>query len=86
VKKRTYVEWVDSSCGGPWTDIDELEASATLAIELKCFSIGFVAHEDERTLTLAMSYNLNRRGEVNQWGQPVTIPKVAITKRKSVAG
>lgn len=84
--KRVYVEWVDSASDGPWVDPDALEIAAAKQLGMRCHSLGFLAREDDVSLTLATSYNLDKHGEVAEWGQATTIPKVAITKRKPVAG
>jgi hypothetical protein len=45
-----------------------------------CFSVGYVALDSDDTLTLAQSFHRDD-GEVTQWGHPLSIPKVAITRR-----
>jgi hypothetical protein len=72
-----FVEWVDSSSeGGPWVSPDELDGKA-----VTCCSVGYVARDDDDTLTLAQSYHLEDDGAVGQWGHPLSIPKVSITRR-----
>jgi hypothetical protein len=71
-----FVEWFDSSSeGGPWVSPDELDGKPCL-----CFSVGYVARDDDDTLTLAQSYHLEDDA-VTQWGHPLSIPKVSITRR-----
>jgi hypothetical protein len=47
---------------------------------VSCFSVGYVARDDDETLTLAQSYH-SENGDVAQWGHPLSIPKVAIVSR-----
>jgi hypothetical protein len=71
-----FVEWLDSSSeGGPWVSPDDLDGKP-----VSCFSVGYVARDDDETLTLAQSYHLEN-GEVAQWGHLLSIPKVAILRR-----
>ena len=53
---------------------------------MKCCTLGFLAREDDTSISVALSYGLDKHGEVHQWGQVTTIPKVAILRRKPVAG
>jgi hypothetical protein len=71
-----FVEWLDSSSeGGPWVSPDDLDGKP-----VSCFSVGYVARDDDETLTLAQSYH-SEDGSVAQWGHPLSIPKVCIVSR-----
>jgi hypothetical protein len=71
-----FVEWVDSSSeGGSWVSPDELDGSV-----VSCFSVGYVARDDDETLTLAQSFH-SEDEKVLQWGHVLLIPKCAIVNR-----
>jgi hypothetical protein len=72
-----FVEWVDSrSQDGPWVSPDELDGEA-----VTCFSVGYVAFAGDDALTLSMSYHADEKGDVAEWGHPLSIPKCAIVRR-----
>ena len=72
-----FVEWVDSqSPDGPWVSPDDLDGTVC-----RCYSVGYIARDDEETLTLAISYHADETGRPHEWGHPLVIPKVAIVRR-----
>ena len=75
-----FVEWDDSWTGDrAWYRPDEVAEQA--AGSFTCYSVGYVSHEDEQSLTLAGSFSLDADGEVNEWGNILMIPQRAITNR-----
>ncbi len=69
------VLWVDSSGGSGWEPKEAYECYGSLA----CRSAGFVANEDEDTVTLVLSE------ADNGFNSSITIPKVAIVNRQKIA-
>jgi len=70
MRKIVKVKWIDSSSTFGWTDQKRC-SDEVLAIE----SIGFLVHEDKKTLTLASCMG------TSAWRSPVTIPKFAIKSK-----
>lgn len=67
-----HVSWVDSSyAAAGWHMKDDVEELVKEAVE-QCESIGFVIHETDEALTLALSI------ATHQYGAMMTIPKLAI--------
>ena len=74
--KALYVEWMDSnSLGGPtvWHPKDSKPG------DLMCQTVGFVMHEDKKTITLAAHLS-----DTDSMSGDITIPQRAITKRRIV--
>jgi hypothetical protein len=69
------VLWADcySHCDSPWIGWDELDQAATGDSEI--YTVGYVFKEDDRNLTLTMSYHPDDLTEV---GMAITIPKPMI--------
>jgi hypothetical protein len=79
--KLVMVEWVDScSYGGIWKDPSELDGGAKT-----CFTVGWVIHENAKSLTLASSAGLNATDGFDQVAGDMTIPRAAITRTKVLA-
>ena len=70
--KAIYLEWVDSSCWTGWQD--KLIPKKN---DGKCFSCGIFVVETDRFITIAHSVSIQ-----GHYSDQMTIPKVAITKRK----
>lgn len=76
-KKRPeviLVKWIDSHVNRGWQY--ESDCDFTVA---QCETVGYFVSETKKTLTLAQS-RARADGQV-PWGELITIPKVAITKR-----
>jgi hypothetical protein len=69
-----WIEWIDSTTRGGW-----LERHESKAADIRCLTIGFFAKEDDETITLSGCYS-----RLENWLDPITIPKVAITKIEEV--
>ena len=73
--KPIYVEWVDSAGTSGWSNKEELHTHA-----LKCRSVGWLIEENDECLIICLNHAIppvNR-----EYGEVVTIPKVAVTKKK----
>ena len=64
------VEWVDSAAHGEWATPDEVHA---LLDKLTCRSVGYLLHDDERGVLLALG-----AGAVGQYLSTMAIPRAAI--------
>lgn len=73
--KIIYVEWVDSSHNTGW---QTAEAALKEDHLLDCKTVGFLIKETDDHLTVAQSSAV----DPDQVDGVLTIPKVAITKRK----
>jgi hypothetical protein len=74
-----FVEWDDSWAQGegPWLDPADLDGAVQ-----STFSVGYIAHENDVSVSIAQSFHLvDGSAEVAQWGHVLTIPKCAITRR-----
>jgi hypothetical protein len=70
-----YLEWVDSaSCRG-WTEVERIDPSPKV-----CRSIGFLVMENKEVITIAGHFSDNP----DLCNGDITIPKVAIIKRKKI--
>lgn len=65
------IHWLDSEAHIGWQE-------APAHSEHRVISIGILAHESSQTLTLGLSYDEH----TDEWNPLITIPKVAIKKRK----
>lgn len=71
--KLLHVEWLDAaSTDGCWMDINDVPTRS-----LRTWTIGFVVNEDDDTITLAQSRNINDSIQAT-----ITIPKGMIVKRR----
>lgn len=77
--EMVYVEWIDSHRSEGWLTPKEVEAAKET---MECKTAGFVVHEDERVIVIALCAARSDCG--SPWGSLMTIPKVAITLRASV--
>ncbi len=66
--------WIDSTGFTGWTKSNVPETRAT------CHTIGFIVNETDEFITVAATYD----NFTESYHSPLTIPKVAITKRWSV--
>lgn len=73
------VEWVDSGAGGGWQFIANIDRQS-----LKCITVGFLLFDDDESISVASSIGLDSAGMANQAEGPITIPKVAIVRRRYV--
>lgn len=73
--KMIYVEWVDSSHSSGWVAAED---AIKLAGDFKCRTVGFLLVETDEHLTVVQTHT----EDVKQVDGVMTIPKVAITKRK----
>jgi hypothetical protein len=73
--KLVEVLWADcySHCDSPWISRNDLEKAATGDSDI--FTTGYIFKEDERNLTLTMSWHPDDLEEV---GMAITIPKPMI--------
>jgi len=72
------VEWDDSvTHSTPWVSPDDLKLDG---LAMRCTSVGYLVHQTPEAVVLAQSASFSRAGEVEEYGQPITIPRVAITK------
>lgn len=75
-KEVWMIQWVDNYCQDGWVHPSRLNTSPSRIV-----SVGFIAHEDENSVTLTDSWSEDS-GNVHC---PLSIPKVSITKRLRVA-
>jgi hypothetical protein len=79
---KVYVEWEDSSSHstgfGGWTPIRDVIETMEEHSTFKCFTIGWLVHEDEKSITVAHTVAPVN----NSVNEPMTIPKSAILDRK----
>ena len=73
--RTIYVEWIDSSHGSGWTPTEEAIKGAAY---FSCITVGFVLVEDDKHLTVTQTHTDDNK----QVDGVLSIPKVAITKRK----
>lgn len=72
--KAIYVEWVDSAASVGWYHPKNYDPAA-----FTVKSVGFVMQETKKTVVISTSLAYN-----DKYADPLTIPKVAITKRRWV--
>ena len=77
-----YVRWIDSAGSGRWETVPEVRGMKAKHIQ----TIGFVIHEDEESMLLALCYDEADDPELNLSSVlgHITIPKVAIKSRTVV--
>lgn len=77
------VTWADSVAfgagGSPWAPLDDVLERAGDPAALECTSIGHLIHEDERSLTLALSVAVVSDDGSVDVGGALTIPRCAIS-------
>ena len=78
--KIVRVDWVDSSSvsGRPWVDMEDLRREPNL----ECITIGCIVRESKTSVTIASSFAYGHDGQATQAIGDITIPKVAIKKRR----
>ena len=69
------VEWVDAHVHDRWVGADELRETAPA----RCVSVGYLAQDESEFITLAQSIGTKVAGGVEEYGQPITIPRAALT-------
>ena len=67
------VTWIDSIGSSGWRTIDEIPLESEI-----CTSIGWLIRETKETITLVGSKSL----QTNSFNGVLTIPKIAIRKKK----
>lgn len=72
------IEWADSGSHGMWVDLSEL----TEDFGVECVSVGWLLSENDASITIASHLALDIHGVADQASGDMTIPKVAITKRR----
>lgn len=80
---RVWVEWLDSvKFAQPWWKVEDfIESSKEYSIMT---SVGYLFHEDDYFIYLATSLHWDEGKHVVQVGNVVSIPKAAVTQRKSI--
>lgn len=72
--KLFYIQWVDSSSSaGTWTMKEHLDGKLGI-----CETVGWLVKESKKTITVVSSI------APHEYGGDMTIPKVAIVKRKRI--
>lgn len=73
------VEWLDSSGGSGWEELNDIRRYRPLRI----FTVGFVLDEGDSHVTLLQSYDERSDGKPHG-DHHITIPKFAIVKSRKV--
>lgn len=70
-KEKTIllVKWVDSASSSCWQPLEDVDYTPII-----CTSVGFLIHEDDNSITLALNYGSNPQ----QVSNITTIPKCSI--------
>lgn len=74
MKPLVEVEWVDSHVHDRWVSPEKI-LETQLA---RCRSVGYLVQDTEEFVTIAQSLGVRPDGEVEEYGQPITIPRVAL--------
>lgn len=84
--RRVEVEWIDSAQKTGWRSADETLDWINLGTEaLTCWSVGYLVDEREDSITLAPHYTIDTRtGLHDEYGDPMTIPRVAVVEIKEL--
>jgi hypothetical protein len=82
VPRIIYVEWVDSARTPGWC---EEAAIAHAGNVMPCRTVGFLVKETKEAIAVALN-NAHGPRVASPFGEIITIPKVAITKRAYLAG
>ena len=72
--KRVEVRWVDSVVGDRWMDKEAVKDRRAGV----CVSVGFLVDENPDAITLAQSTGEGEDDGVCEYGNPLTIPTVAL--------
>lgn len=75
-----YVEWVDSAGTPGWCSKEEIDHSKNI---MPIRSVGFLVHDTKDALVLALNHSHGERIG-RPFGELMTIPKIAITKRTRI--
>ena len=80
---KVHVTWIDSSGGDTgWEPVENLDdVHCNIII---CESLGWVLKETDDALTIAHNVSDGHSGAEAQFTMGMTIPKVAIIKRKNI--
>lgn len=81
------IEWVDSSAHGePWDNLaDTKRRVANYPAALRCYSVGYLVIDEDKTVTIAHSYTLTESGaELAEICGGLTIPRAAVTKLRKL--
>lgn len=73
-RKAVYLEWLDSASAPSWNYKDEMQKPQTIV------SVGWVVSEDDQAITITTSESSTGHA----CHSPLSIPKVAIKKRRRV--
>lgn len=73
------IEWVDSSHGGGWQFMADLDAEPQ-----HCYTVGYLVRETDDAVTVATSVGVGNDGLVSQVCDCMTIPKSVIEKRRVI--
>lgn len=76
--KIVKVTWIDSEQTPGWQMRSDVDATADKPCTL-CVSVGFLIHEDRRSVLLAESVN------PHNYGNPIKIPRIAVKKVEELA-
>lgn len=77
--RRVEFDWVDSGGhDGPWDSFDRVVDVVNRDGPLMCHTVAYLIHETPDTVTVAQSLTFDR-DRISLVGQPLTIPRVAIT-------
>ncbi len=76
--KLVEIEWIDSSTGAGWISTEDINVEP-----VQCVTVGFIIRETKTAVMVAASLGI-WSGVVDQACDPITIPKVAITKRRNL--
>jgi hypothetical protein len=81
--RLVVVEWIDSNGGGGWDSIDAYTKAAENQ-ELRCESAGWLIADTDRYLLVAGTRTVGR-GDSEQVNDPIQIPRVAVTRIRSLS-
>jgi hypothetical protein len=81
------IAWIDSAThsDGAWLPLSDVVNRVVVQGALRCFSAGYVLHEDETTLTISHSWSPDEQGRPDRVADALTIPKVSIVSRERLA-
>ena len=79
MREIRYIEWVDSSAGTGWHPNSSLEAEEPLKIA----TVGFVLKENGSHVVIVQSFD-NQEGDSQHANNFLSVPKIAITKSKTL--
>lgn len=79
--KAVYIEWDDSHSYDGWEPINTIEKCCVPDIII---SVGLIAKENETHISITSGLSFNDDGTVRACLGHLTIPKVAIKKRRNI--